>query len=291
MKVYLFPNLSKLNCREYTENACEVLKSCGISIMMEEKYRKDFPFVEGLEYSDEQSCISLCDAVIAIGGDGTILKCSVSASEHKKPVLGINCGRLGFMASLEHTQLDRLKNLADGKYSISRRMMLKARVKGDDNSEFFALNDVVVSRSDDCKIADFEVHKDGQPVSSLRANGVILSTATGATAYSMSAGGPIIEPEMECIEFTQICPHSLFARSMIFSSNSRIIVKCHTADNAHVCLNVDGNIVYKLSDGDEIEVMRSPSHLDIIDIDGGSFFSSVNRKLMRPLKDTSEENQ
>jgi len=285
MKVFLYPNLGKTNCGEYTVEACNVLRSCGIEYSVSEKYKEVFADVHGMNFGSTEECMDNADIIIAIGGDGTILKCAGRASKLKTPILGINCGRLGFMASLEHSQLHLLRNLTDGNYTISRRMMLKASASGGEEI-YTALNDVVVSRSDDCKISDFEVIKDDQTVSLLRANGVIFSTATGATAYSMSAGGPIIEPEMECIEFTQICPHSLFARSMIFKSDSRITVRCHTADNAHVHLNVDGNIVYRLSDGDEINISRADESLDIIDISGGSFFSSVNSKLMRPLKDT-----
>ncbi|MBE6873060.1 MAG: NAD(+)/NADH kinase [Ruminococcus albus] len=285
MKVFLYPNLGKTNCGEYTVEACNVLRSCGIDYSVSEKYKEVFADVHGMNFGSTEECMDNADIIIAIGGDGTILKCAGRASKLKTPILGINCGRLGFMASLEHSQLHLLRNLTDGNYTISRRMMLKASASGGEEI-YTALNDVVVSRSDDCKISDFEVIKDDQTVSLLRANGVIFSTATGATAYSMSAGGPIIEPEMECIEFTQICPHSLFARSMIFKSDSQITVRCHTADNAHVHLNVDGNIVYRLSDGDEINISRADESLDIIDISGGSFFSSVNSKLMRPLKDT-----
>ncbi len=290
MNAYIFPNLSKANCKKYTVEACEILRECGVSLIMERCYRKEFS-LDYVSFEDEAKCIYDCDIIIAIGGDGTILQCSVKASRFGKPILGINCGRLGFMASLEYSQLEQLKKLADKDYTVSRRMMLDIAVKNPDNSDmtFSALNDVVVARSDDCKIADFEVSNNGQLISSLRADGVILSTATGATAYSMSAGGPIIEPEMECIEFTQICAHSLFARSMILSASSRVGVKCHMSDSAHVLLNVDGNIVYKLTDGDTVEVVKSKHYVDIIDIVGGSFFSSVNSKLMRPLKDISED--
>ena len=285
MKVFLYPNLGKNNCAEYTVEACNILRSCGIGFSVSEKYKDVFADVNGMLFGSTEECMDNADIIIAIGGDGTILKCAGRASRLKTPILGINCGRLGFMASLEHTQLDLLRNLTEGKYTVSRRMMLEASASGEEGT-YSALNDVVVSRSDDCKVSDFEVVKDGQIVSLIRANGVIFSTATGATAYSLSAGGAIIEPEMECIEFTQICPHTLFARSMIFSASSEIKVKCHTADNAHVHLNVDGNIVYRLSDGDEINIRRAKESLDIIDICGGSFFSSVNTKLMRPLKDT-----
>ena len=292
MKIYLFPNLSKTNCTKYTVSTCEILHKYGIELYISDAYRSDFSGISFLNFDDEDKCIAECDIIIAIGGDGTILKCAVKASEFKKPILGINCGRLGFMASLEHSQLQLLEKLSKGDYTVSKRMMINVAVKNDSDSEilnFSALNDVVVDRADDCKIADFEVSKEGQLVSSLRADGVIFSTPTGATAYSMSAGGPIIEPDMECIEFTQICAHSLFARSMIFSADSCIQVKCHTSSDAHVNLDVDGSKVYRLTSGDSVVIKKSSKNVMIIDINGGSFFSSVNSKLMRPLKDVSEE--
>lgn len=291
MKVYLFPNLSKSNCLEYTEKACRILAGSGVEIYMSEKYITRFCNIDTLIFGEENECIMCCDIIIAIGGDGTILKCSMKACRFKKPILGINCGRLGFMASVEHSQLEWLKNLKEKHYTLSKRMMLDIKVDNSENQDihFTALNDVVVSKADDCKIADFEVAKDNQNISSLRADGIIFSTATGATAYSMSAGGPIIEPEMECIEFTQICPHSLFARSMVLSADSVLSVKCHTNNKSHVYVNVDGNIVYKLTDGEKVVVSKSKYYVEVIDIKGGSFFSSVNSKLMQPLKDISEE--
>lgn len=288
MNVYLFVNLSKKHCTEYTLEAFEVLKRCGISVMISEKHRYIFSSAEGMIYGEEKECISACDMVIAIGGDGTILKCAGKASQYRKPILGINCGRLGFMASLEHSQLGLLEKLVTNEYSISSRMMLEVEIKGHDK-RYKALNDVIIAKSDNCKISDFKVSKNGQLISALRADGVIFSTATGATAYSMSAGGPIIEPEMQCVEFTQICPHSLFARSMIFSADSEIDVKCHMAEGAHDHLTVDGNVICTLTDGDEVEIRRSEDHVDIVDICGGSFFSSVNSKLMTPLKGNTEE--
>lgn len=194
------------------------------------------------------------------------------------------------MASLEHSQLELLDKLFSGEYTLSRRMMLNVNVEcGSEKKSYTALNDVAVTKADDCKIADFEVSKNGRLISSLRADGVILSTATGSTAYSMSAGGPIIEPEMKCIEFTQICAHSLFARSMILSEDSVMKVKCHTNSGSHAIVSVDGNNVFRLSAEDTVIVSKSKYFVEIIDISGGSFFSSINKKLMQPLKESAED--
>ena len=266
-----------------------LLHKNGAKLFMDRCYKHVFGKLD-ITFCSEDECVKQCDMIVAIGGDGTILKCSLKGCEFEKPILGINCGRLGFMASLEHSQLELLDKLFSGEYTLSRRMMLNVNVEcGSENKSYTALNDVAVTKADDCKIADFEVSKNGRLISSLRADGVILSTATGSTAYSMSAGGPIIEPEMKCIEFTQICAHSLFARSMILSEDSVMKVKCHTNSGSHAIVSVDGNNVFRLSAEDTVIVSKSRYFVEIIDISGGSFFSSINKKLMQPLKESAED--
>ena len=289
MKIYLFPNLDKQHCREYTVDTCEVLKKHDARLCISKKYYDDFKHIDGLEFSDE-SAVKDCDVIIVIGGDGTILECASIAAGYNKPILGINCGRLGFMASLEYDELEKLSNLFSGDYTTSRRMMLSVSVvpQNGEKLELTALNDVVVSKSDDCKIADFEIAKNGSTIASFRADGVVFSTPTGATAYSMSAGGPIIEPDMQCIEFTQICAHTLFARSMVLSPTSTIEIKSHIGSGSHTLVNVDGNVIYHLMHGDVVIVKKSDLYVDIIDINGDSFFTAVNKKLMKPLKEISE---
>ena len=281
MKVYIFPNLDKKHSFEYTAEACSILRDSGIELLMDEVYRPAFSELGYISFGSHVNCIRECELVIVIGGDGTILKCAEAAAANGKPILGINCGRLGFMASLEHEDLEILRRLPEHSYSVSPRMMLKVSVGGE---SYNALNDVVVSKSDDCKIADFKVSKGGRTISYLRADGVIFSTATGSTAYSMSAGGPIIEPDMQCIEFTQMCAHSLFARSMVLSPTSEITVSLHCKKGSHALVTVDGNTAARVSDKAEVSISRSELTLDIIDIKGGSFFGSINEKLMQPLK-------
>jgi len=282
MKAYIIPNLDKSNCEIYTRNACSILNSSGIDVGMDKEHMGIFNDLSYIIFGDHSDLIKQCDIIIVIGGDGTILHCAKDAASNHKPILGINCGRLGFMTSLEPDDLEMLPLLKEKKYRISSRMMIKLTTP--DGKSYDALNDIVTQRSDDCKIADFEVSKAGQTISYLRADGVIFSTATGSTAYSMSAGGSIIEPETQCIEYTQMCAHSLFARSMILLPDSEVTVTLHTRDKSHALVYVDGVPVSRICDLDRIGVTRSELTLDIIDIKGGSFFSSINEKLMQPLK-------
>ncbi|MBE6837274.1 MAG: NAD(+)/NADH kinase [Ruminococcus sp.] len=291
MKLYVFPNLDKKNCRSYTKTACEILINNDVSVYMSYMYKRDFSDVNGIEYIDNDCVIEECDFILAVGGDGTILRCSDLARKYKKPLLGLNCGRLGFMATLEHDEINLLNDFCKGKYVLDKRMMIDADVYYENGSvnHVTALNDVVLTKNHGCKIADFTVSKNNNVISSLRADGLVFSTPTGSTAYSLSAGGPIIEPDMECIEFTQICPHSLFARSMLFSDNSVIDVHFKTDKNSEVILTVDGVEIDKLSDNDYVKILKSDDYVEIVDIKGGSFFKSVNRKLMQPFKEILEE--
>lgn len=291
MRLFVYPNLDKKNCRNYAKTACEILYKNYAEIYMMEEYQRDFYDLNCVIYVDNDSVIADCDFILAVGGDGTILRCSDLARKYKKPLLGLNCGRLGFMATLEHDEIELLNDFCKGEYKLDKRMMIDAHIYYNDGSKkcISALNDVVLTKNYGCKIADFTVSKNDNIISSLRADGVVFSTPTGSTAYSLSAGGPIIEPDMSCIEFTQICPHSLFARSMIFSDNSVIEVRFKTNNNAKVLFTVDGVEIDKLSDNDYVKILKSDDYIEIVDIKGGSFFKSVNRKLMQPFKEVLEE--
>lgn len=286
MNIYILPNLKKANSELYARNAISILTENKAELSMSRKYKTVFSDLDFIEFSNEDELVSKCDIILAVGGDGTILKASSVASKYKKPILGLNCGRLGFMCTLEHNELDLLNNLCSGDYAIQKRIMLNGEIKkqNGENKTFTALNDIVVSKPPHSKISDFEVSKSGKVVSSIRADGLIFSTPTGATAYSLSAGGPIIEPDMECIEFTPICPHSLLSRTLIFSKTSKLTVKFYTNSNECFGLSVDGITNDDICLKDVLTISASDKYIELIDIKGGSFFDSVNSKLMRPLK-------
>ncbi len=286
MNIFVYPNLQKPNSRKYTEQVCGVLAGEKVSLCMEESCRSVFGKTYDITYMPLEQCVDKCDMIVVTGGDGTILRCSSYASRYDKPILGINCGTLGFMASLEPENIHRLKLLRTGEYKVVERMMLKVTVFTEDGSttEADALNDIVLFKNDDCNITDFEVSKSGCLVSSLRADGIIFSTPTGSTAYSLSAGGPLIEPDLQCIEFSQICAHSLFARPIIFSADSRITVHCRCGEGAHAHLTVDGNKLLNVTEHDIMHISRSKLTTKIIDMTDGSFFPTVNSKLMMPIK-------
>jgi len=212
--------------------------------------------------------ITDADVVITIGGDGTILRAGKEAAKFGKPLLGINTGRLGFMATLEKDDLDKLERLKTGDYSVSRRMLLD--VNGSP-----ALNDVVLYRGAS-RLPEFTVFRNEIEVLKIRGDGIIVSTPTGSTAYSLSAGGPIIEPELWCFLVTALNPHTLFNRPMIFSHDSQLRVVAKD-----VIVSIDG---VESKGSDEVVITKSEDYLDLIDIDGNSFYDSIHNKLMKPLK-------
>ncbi len=261
----------------------ELLKN-DITPFMTENAKSHFN-CDDVTYDDEISAMSSCDVFITIGGDGTILKWGKKAAILGKPLLGINTGRLGFMTALEINELDKISYLKTGKYHISRRMLMNAEfINFKTGKRYLALNDIVFSKGSYSKLPEFNVEINGMTISRLRADGLIFSTPTGSTAYALSAGGPIIEPTVECMEMTPLCAHTLLNRPMIFSGNDIITVSFKGYEGSDVTVSVDGDSGILFSEGDIIRITKSDTALNLIDINGGSFYNSVNSKLIQPFK-------
>jgi NAD+ kinase len=232
------------------------------------------------EFSEE-GVRSDCDLIITIGGDGTILHHGKQAARLGLPLLGINMGRLGFMTSMEVDEPDKFELLKQKNWQITSRMMLDIDVCGE---TFLALNDVVFLKDIDSKLPEFKVSARGETISELRADGLIISTPTGSTAYALSAGGPIIEPWLDCIEVTPLCAHSLFGRPMILSAANPVTVEYNGADSHAVLISVDGERGIEFKKGDNAVIKKSALRLSLIDLGGGSFHRAISNKLMKPLK-------
>ena len=218
--------------------------------------------------------------VYAVGGDGTIIHTARHASRADKPILGVNLGRLGFLAGVERDELHLLRRLFDGSYTVRRHMMLDVTVHGAAGEKTYcALNDAVVSGAQS-KIFDFGLSVDGSETYRFRADGLILATPTGSTAYSLSAGGPVLDPQMDCILFTPICPHSLFNRSTVFSADKRLTVSADSEYSGDVFLTVDGDDPIRIARSDTISVRRSERATLLIKMDDRNFYDIVNRKIL-----------
>lgn len=286
MKVYIYPNLKKKNALECTIDVCKILHTNNVQILMNQKYSNiiNLDFISYINNDD----VNGCDVIVCVGGDGTILRAAALSIDSNCAVLGINCGRLGFMSSLERSDIEKLSNLCSGEYSLESRMMLDVIVSRANGDEItcHALNDAVISHGVASRIQDFTVIADGVTVSSLRADGLIFSTPTGSSAYSLSAGGPLIEPTIDCIEFTQICPHSLFSRTMLISPERVIEVKYNADEGSKIAVSVDGRTPFILEPDDRLFIKKSDHRINFVDMNANNYFKSIDEKLMQPTKES-----
>ncbi len=278
--VAVIPNLSRNRALYYTGRLIAKLRKLGMKILMRDEFRASFPEKEILFFPDAAAMIQACDLIIALGGDGTIIHCARNAAVAGKPILGINIGRLGFIASLETNEMDCLERLNSGNYTIEDRMMLDIRVRGEEKSKTYtAFNDAVIARGTLSRILDLKVRLDDTKVCDYRADGLIIATPTGSTAYSLSAGGPIIDPQMDCILLTPICPHSLLNRPVLFGPHSKLSVQAHSDYESEIILTVDGESFLKIPDGAEVEFSKSSSTVKILKLKNNNFYEIVTDKL------------
>ena len=281
MKALIIFNLSKTGAATLSAEIAKILKAAGITPCI---------FGENIIYAEKVGAEivespSICNYIITVGGDGTILRWGKVAADYGIPLLGVNLGRLGFMASVEREEIGKIPELLEGEHHISRRMMLNVELIRDGKSVFSerALNDVTVSRSSRSKLPEFVVSCGDCEVSRVRADGIILSTPTGSTAYSLSAGGPILSPDLECVEFTALCPHTLFNRPMIFSDKQTITARVFQYDNSKATFSVDGGKAIPIEESDVLKLTRCPKDLLLIEA-GEGFFGAIHNKLLTPLK-------
>ena len=222
------------------------------------------------------------DAVIVLGGDGTILESARRAAATNTLVLGLNLGRLGYMAELELSEMEELKRIVLGEYEIETRSMINIELVNKDGTvkkTEYALNDAVLSNGSISRVVDIELYEGGQYITSYRSDGLIISTPTGSTAYSLAAGGAIVDPRLNCLCVTPICPHSLYARPLVFRDSSNLEIKNICQREKTLFLTVDGRINYELCIGESVKITRSPLQTSFIKLKSDSFYERLRQKM------------
>jgi NAD+ kinase len=230
---------------------------------------------------DNARMVAQADLVIVLGGDGTMLHAARLMRSLRAPVLGVNLGSLGFTTEVPPEELfHRLDEVFAGRYLVDERMKLSCKLVRDGQVlvDDEVLNDVVLSKGALARISDHEMLIDGEYVTTYKADGVIISTPTGSTAYSLSAGGPIIHPSMECVAVSPICSHALTQRSLVVSADRTITVVLK-GGTAEVFLTLDGQVGQPVQSGDRVEVRRSPSRFPLIRNPAMSYFQVLRQKL------------
>lgn len=222
------------------------------------------------------------DLLVAVGGDGTMLYAAALAREHGKPLLGVNRGRLGFLADVSPDEmLTSLDRVLAGDFSTERRLLLDASIVSPDGARrsATALNDVVLQRRETGRMIDFETHIAGRYVNTHAGDGLIVATPTGSTAYSLSCGGPIIEPVLDTISLVPICPHSLSDRPIVVPADRRIEVVLLERGNTKAEVIVDGRSIGELEPADRLEISAAAERITLIHPPGHDFYAILRSKL------------
>ena len=280
MNIAILPNLTRGNAREITRQICAELTKLGACAMLDEAVRAEFAGTH-VQFLPQDRMLENCDLVIAVGGDGSIIYAAHKAIGAGKPVLGINAGRLAFLAGLEQHELPLLGRLLTGEYKTERRMLLQAQIlrEGEVLHEALCVNDAVFSRVGAAKLTGVQVLVDGRETCDYLGDGVIVATPTGSTAYSLSAGGPIVDPSLESLLLTPICPHSLSGRTLLFAPQTELTLRATT--DASLGLTCDGGEPLHVPKGAQVCVRRAETSAYFIRIKTDSFIDIYHTKMQQ----------
>lgn len=283
--VILTPNPYRDRNFQTVRNAMQLLKDAGlrVSLCLPFDVDRNYELPKDLRFSRLERELPNADAVICFGGDGTILHTAKAATKRGIPILGVNIGTMGFLAELESTDLDRLLFLADGNFKMDPRMMLDVTVQRDRDIIFhdICLNDVAVTKGAVARIVYLSVECDGVQALSCGGDGIIVSTPSGSTAYNLSAGGPIVEPDARNMIITPICAHDMVSRCIVTSDRRTITLRMIQNARRNAFLSVDGGKALRLNMGDVVTIRKSKYETKLIKLNDRSFYDVVNAKFQR----------
>lgn len=274
MKVTIMPNLTRENAHEITLNLCETLDKLKIEYEFLGDFRKF-----NVDFCGKNEVSSDSQLIIAIGGDGTMMRAAKSALPLDIPILGVNAGTLAYLMGIENEELSLLSKLLNSEYNIEERFVLEVSIynrNGQNIYNDFCINDVVFARGTEIRMASYDFLCDDRFVNRYTADGLIFSTPTGSTAYNLSAGGPIVDPRVDGIILTPICPHSLEERTVLFSSCS-ILKVVNPSDN--VLFSCDGNDSIAFTKDCTAVIKKADKKIRIIRLKDDTFFDILNKKM------------
>jgi NAD+ kinase len=277
-KLGIIANCKKLRAPEVLKRLGEKAHELGLVLFTDKPTSK---LLKRCKVVPRNAIFQKADAIVAMGGDGTMLRAVRELDGRNKPVIGVNIGGLGFMTSVAQDDLDRaLECLARNKFTESERVIMESVVisGGKRIARYRALNDVVIRSAKSVRILSLDMTIDKQHVTSYACDGLIVSTPTGSTGHSMSAGGPILSPETPAFVISLICPHSLSSRPLVVPDESTISIQVAESDG-DVVLSIDGQVGSMLAQGDRIEVKRSGKGVRFIHLPGHSYFAVLRQKL------------
>jgi NAD+ kinase len=279
-KVGIYAKKSHPEVEQIAMFAIQRFTGAGVDVLIEDGLAEQIGQVAG--YAGEE-IPSLVDLILVLGGDGTLISVARQVGDRQVPIVGVNLGQLGFLTEITREELpDMLDKLIAGDYKISERMMIDALIHRDGKvvGEYTVLNDAVINKGALARIIDLETYVDGRHLSTYKADGLIISTPTGSTGYSLAAGGPIIYPEINSLLITPICPHMLTNRPIVIWSRSIIEIEVKFLDDV-VFFTADGQVGHKLLPGDRVEVRRSETRTHLVISPYREYFQILRTKLSR----------
>ena len=283
--IILAPNPYRDKNFQTVRSAMEVLKNAGLNprVCLPFDIDRSYELPRDIRFHRLDREIGNAEMVICFGGDGTILHMAKATTKRGIPILGVNIGTMGFMAELESSELDKLALLAEGKYSLDSRMMLDVTIQRDRDIIFhdISLNDVVVTKGAVARIVHLAVKCDGVRAMETGGDGIIVSTPTGSTAYSFSAGGPIVEPDARNIIITPICPHEVGSRCIVASDKRTVTVEMVQNARRNAYLSVDGGRSVRLNMGDVVTIKKSNLETRLVRLKDRSFYDVVSAKFQK----------
>ena len=278
-KIIIIPNANKNGVYDASKQVAEIVSKNGAKAYIDERYAKEYEnlFYTYKEFPDD------ADLIIVIGGDGSVIDASVLAVEYDVPILGINLGNLGYLAEVEPESISILGKLFSGEYTIEEKMLLTSEKISLDKTRTkasrLAVNDVIVSHESYLGVAEFMLITNDNENVKYRADGMIFSTPAGSTAYSLSAGGPVVDHGINSILVTPICPHSFFNRSIIFNENSHLLIR--NTGKSSLKISIDGRLFDVLEIGEECLVSKSDKKLKMLAFNENNMFSTLFSKMKK----------
>ncbi len=278
MTVYLIANPKKPQSHAVAARAAQILSQSGADVVCcsEEVCEESGGTAELVT---EKAALEHSDIIVTVGGDGTILHAARRSLGRGIPLVGVNLGRMGFLATVESYELDKLRRLPAGDYTLDRRNMLRAELHGKNARCHTALNDLVIAKRAVSQTIEISVYCDGIPVNRYQGDGVILATPTGSTAYSLSAGGPILDARIAGIVMTPICAHSMRSPAMVFSAGRKLRVQIHAPEQEAAVMSCDGCSEENLFTGDVIDVALSDQTIELVCFNEADQFEAIDKKL------------
>lgn len=280
MRIGIFPNCKKAASKDTLDRVMTFLAKQDVDVFVPHEMAELFGYED---IGVDNILKAEIDVGISIGGDGTLLGVCRLLAPHNIPVCGINIGNLGFLADIEVPELEnKLLKILNGNYNIEQRLMLAGYIKKDNALKLagYAVNDIVLTSAGVARMVGLEMEFDSYKIPSYRADGLIVSTSTGSTAYSLSAGGPIINPKVKVLLITPICPHTFYVRPMIINETEEISIKVKDTSQ-EVILTFDGQDVYPIASDEQVVVCKAPFSAKIIKFDDKNYYKILLNKLIR----------